>query len=133
MARQIQGMDPLLRGLEHFRRKAGAVSSLDGRRVATRSKHSALNTLLQSAGAVVMRWQFVLLRERCEEMGIKWGEDVRPLLHVHDEVQAALRPGLEEEYARAFTLAFEDTESALGVRIPLRCDVQFGESWLETH
>ena len=133
MAQQIQGMDPLLRGLEHFRRKAGAVTSLDGRRVATRSKHSALNSLLQSAGAVVMRWQFVLLRERCEEMGIKWGEDVRPLLHVHDEVQAALRPGLEEEYARAFTLAFEDTQSALGVRIPLRCDVQFGASWLDTH
>ena len=133
MAHQIQGMSPLLKGLEHFRRKAGAVTSLDGRRVATRSKHSALNTLLQSAGAVVMRWQFIMLRKACAASGIVWGEDVRPLLHVHDEVQAALRPGLEDVYTKAFTWAFEDTKELLGIRVPLRCEVKYGESWLETH
>ena len=41
----------------------GYVLGLDGRRVAVRSEHAALNTLLQSAGAIVMKKALCLLDE----------------------------------------------------------------------
>jgi len=130
---KIPGLGKLLASVEHFRKKNGCVYSLDKRRVSVRNKHSALNTLLQSAGAVVMKWQLMYLKEACEQKGIRWGVDYRPHLHVHDEVQGSLRPELLDTFKQAFEDSFARTQSALGVRIPLRCDVKHGESWLDTH
>jgi hypothetical protein len=41
----------------------GWVSGLDGRRLWIRSEHAALNTLLQSAGAIVMKKGLTILHE----------------------------------------------------------------------
>jgi len=132
-AAKIEGMKPLLREIEHFRGRQGAVKSLDGRRVATRAKHSALNSLLQSAGAVVMRWQFIFLRQELEKRGLKWGQDYIPCLHVHDEVQGSIKSEHVSIFTQAFEESFKRVGDALNLRVPLRCEVKTGNSWLETH
>jgi len=50
--------------------KKGWVTGLDGRKLHIRSEHSALNTLLQSAGAVVMKKALVLLDTYAKQYNI---------------------------------------------------------------
>jgi DNA polymerase-1 len=130
---KIDGMAPLLKELEEIAAGRRYILSLDKRRVGLRKSHAALNTLLQSAGAVVMRWQPYFLKYRLEEAGIRWGTDYIPHLHVHDELQGSLRPQYMDAFRDAFTRAFEDTRAELGLRVPLRCEVKFGKNWAETH
>jgi DNA polymerase-1 len=127
-------MEPLLTTLEAKVEAVGSItSSLDGRRVGIRHHHAALNSLLQSSGAVVMRWQPYFLSKRLAEAGVVWCEDYIPHLHVHDEVQGSLRPGLEDVFSAAVKQSFDDTRAVLGLRVRLDSEVKFGNNWADTH
>lgn len=130
---KIDGMSPLLSSLEEAVKNRGYILSLDRRRVGLRKSHAALNSLLQSAGAVVMRWFPYFLKRRLEQEGIRWGTDYIPHLHVHDELQGSLRPEYMDPFRVCFERAFEDTAAELGLRVPLKCEVKFGRNWAETH
>lgn len=130
---KIQGMDPLLRGLEDRVSRIGSILSLDGRRVGIRHTHAALNSLLQSAGAVTMRWFIYLLAENLRKSGIRWGVDYIPHLFVHDELQGSLRRGLEDQFKSLFLQSFNDTKHELNLRVNLTGEVKFGRNWAETH
>ena len=67
----------------------GYVLGLDKRRVYVRSAHAALNTLLQSAGAIVMKKALCLL----DEYAILWGIDYNFIGNIHDEIQTEVRAG----------------------------------------
>lgn len=58
---------------------------VDGRRLNIRSQHSALNTLLQSAGAVMMKYATILFHEFAQEAGFVLGKDYIQVLHVHKQ------------------------------------------------
>jgi DNA polymerase I-like protein with 3'-5' exonuclease and polymerase domains len=130
---RIQGMDPLLAGLEHKLSTTGSITSLDRRRVGIRHKHAVLNSLLQTAGAVVMRWFLYYLERNCENRRIGWWSKYIPHLYVHDEIQGSLKPGLESEFELAVTAAFGDTRAALNLRVPLKGEIKYGNNWAETH
>ncbi|MDP6583374.1 MAG: DNA polymerase, partial [Anaerolineales bacterium] len=76
----------LRRNVQH-KCKQGWVRGLDGRKLHIRSEHSALNTLLQSAGAVIMKKALVLL----DEYAKKYKIDYKFVLNVHDEFQCEVR------------------------------------------
>ncbi|MEG7628348.1 DNA polymerase, partial [Listeria monocytogenes] len=61
----------------------GSLPGLDGRRLYVRSPHKALNTLLQGAGAAVMKEALCILTTELEELKIPY----KYLLNVHDELQ----------------------------------------------
>ena len=65
----------------------GYLKGLDGRILPIRSAHAALNTLLQSAGALISKKATVLLYERLVSEGYVFGEDWALMAHIHDEVQ----------------------------------------------
>lgn len=129
----IVGMDSLLKFLGHQARQYEGVLGLDGRRAGVRSSHSLLNTKLQMDGSICMRWMPVYLKQELAEHGIEWGVDYIPHLHVHDEMQGSLRKGLREPFTAAVQAANARTVAALNLRVPLRCDVVFGDNWLATH
>ena len=56
---------------------------LDGRKLTVRSEHAALNTLLQGAGAIVMKKALILLNDKINSNG--W--DAKFVANVHDEWQ----------------------------------------------
>lgn len=56
---------------------------IDGRRLNIRSQHSALNTLLQSAGAVMMKYATVIFHKLAKEEGYILGDGYVEVLHVH--------------------------------------------------
>ena len=107
----------------------GYVYGLDGRRVYVRSEHAALNTLLQSAGAIVMKKALCLLNE----YAILWGIDYNFIGNIHDEIQTEVR----EEKAKVFGgLAISCVEAA-GIHYKLNCplagEFKVGNSWADTH
>lgn len=44
--------------------KKGYIKGIDGRKLIVRSEHAALNTLLQSAGAIVMKKALIIFEEK---------------------------------------------------------------------
>ncbi|MFN3077211.1 MAG: DNA polymerase, partial [Alphaproteobacteria bacterium] len=72
-------------------KSSGSLPGLDGRRLHVRTDHAALNTLLQGAGAIVMKQALVLLDTRLQQLGI----DYKFVANVHDEWQIEVA----EDYA----------------------------------
>ena len=107
----------------------GYLTGLDGRRLRVRSEHAALNTLLQAAGAIVMKKALVIL----DDYATQWKIDYNFIGNIHDEVQSEVVADQAEKYG---WLAVECLKAA-GVHFNLRCpldgEFQIGTTWAETH
>ena len=109
--------------------RRGWLKGLDGRRIVVRSPHAALNTLLQGGGAVVMKEAMVLVHERAKELNV----DFMQVGNIHDELQfdtAAKDVILMKEAAE---WGMEQAGVKLGLRCPMKGDVNIGDHWGETH
>ena len=107
----------------------GTIEGLDGRLLHIRSAHSALNTLLQSAGAIVMKKAMCLL----EEYATMWKLDYYFVGNIHDEVQAEVREDQADKYGRLAVSCLEAAGIELGLNCKLTGDYQVGSSWADTH
>lgn len=103
--------------------------SLDGRYLYPRGQHMALNTLLQGAGAVVMKKACVLAYEMIQEAGL----DAYQVLHVHDEMQYIC---IEKDAEQLGTI-LEDSIRLAGeyfkLNLALKGVSKIGNNWGETH
>jgi len=105
------------------------LKGLDGRKVFVRHQHAALNTLLQSAGAIVMKVALIMLNTLAKEEKITFNF----VANVHDEWQVEV---LEEEAARLGELGVRAIQQAgkyLNLRCPLDGEYKIGNGWDETH
>ena len=107
----------------------GWVNGLDGRLLHIRSEHAALNTLLQSAGAIVMKKALCLLQEYAK----LWGLDYYFVGNIHDEVQAEVRSDQADKYGRLAVSCLEAAGIELGLNCKLTGEYKVGSSWAETH
>ena len=107
----------------------GYLTGLDGRKLRVRSEHAALNTLLQAAGAIVMKKALVILDVYAKQ----WNLDYKLIGNIHDEVQSEVAEHQAEKYG---WLAVECLKAA-GVEFNLRCpldgEYKVGTTWAETH
>ena len=107
----------------------GYVTGLDGRKVFIRSEHAALNSLLQSAGALIMKQALIIL----DKYAKLWKLDYRFVGNIHDEFQVEVR---EDQAHRFGGLAASCIEAA-GIHFKLRCplagEFNVGDSWADTH
>lgn len=114
----------------------GYLIGLDGRKLIMRKSengdiavHKALNTLLQAAGAVVMKYAMVWLDKQVRALGLRaW-----KVLDMHDEGQWECHP---EDVSALRSLMDRCVERAgldLELNCPLASDSQIGASWLHTH
>jgi DNA polymerase I-like protein with 3'-5' exonuclease and polymerase domains len=107
----------------------GSLPGLDGRRLFIRSSHAALNTLLQGAGAIVMKKALVLLDEQLRRYKL----DAKFVVNVHDEFQLEVK---EEHAQRVGELAVDSIKKSgvvLGLRCPLDGEYKIGDNWCQTH
>jgi DNA polymerase I-like protein with 3'-5' exonuclease and polymerase domains len=111
----------------------GAIKGLDGRRVPVRSKHAALNTLLQSAGAIICKRWVIESHKLLEENGFKCGEDYSQVAFVHDEIQLTVKEEHADKIGKLCTEAIKVTGDRYGLRIPLTGEYKVGNNWAETH
>ena len=107
----------------------GYLTGLDGRRLRVRSEHAALNTLLQAAGAIVMKKALVILDDYAQQ----WKLNYKFIGNVHDEVQSEVA----KEQAEKFGWLAVECLKASGVHFKLRCpldgEYKVGTTWAETH
>jgi len=108
------------------------LKGLDGRLIPVRSPHAALNTLLQSAGAIICKRWYKTIKDLLVEEGLD-NDDVSIVAFVHDEVQIVVREGLEEKVGDITRQAIKRVQSHYGFNCPLDSEYQVGRSWADTH
>ena len=112
---------------------------LDGRRLHVRSPHSALNVLLQSAGALACKlWVVEMIRILEEDMKLSQGntktDDFMLCAWVHDEVQLVCKnPEVADKVAQASAAAMKYAGEFFKFRCPLETEAKMGDTWLECH
>ena len=109
--------------------KKGFLKGLDGRKVVVRSEHAALNTLLQSAGAIVMKEALVILDNSIKEMRL----DAKFVANVHDEWQIECRASDADKVGKLGVEAIIQAGKNLNLNCPLDGDYTIGDGWHETH
>lgn len=111
----------------------GGLKGIDGRRLSCRSTHSALNTLLQAAGAIAMKVALVILDEDLKAAGLIPGVHYEFVANVHDEWQIEARPDVAEEVGQTAANAIARAGEKLGFKCPLKGNYEVGNNWKETH
>jgi DNA polymerase I-like protein with 3'-5' exonuclease and polymerase domains len=109
----------------------GYLVGLDGRRLHIRSSHAALNTLLQSAGALVCKqWMVEVDRMLTVE---QWSHKVQQVAWVHDECQFECDPEIAEEFGKKCVECIAKAGDFFNITIPLTGEYKVGNNWAETH
>lgn len=141
----LPALGQLVEAVKSRVKATGQLRGLDGRILLVRSEHAALNTLLQSGGAVAMKKALVLLDEALKERGCRplrpgfngpfdtettWYEFVA---NVHDEFQAETNKEFADEFGRMAADAIRRAGEHFGLRCPLAGAYDVGFSWADTH
>jgi DNA polymerase I len=79
----VKGLKELTEQVKKEFNDKGYLVGLDGRKLQVRSEHSALNTKLQSAGAVIMKKALVILDKELQKTLVP-GIDYEFVANVHD-------------------------------------------------
>lgn len=131
---QTPALAQLLSDIKHRVDTRKYLAGIDGRILLVRSEHSALNTLLQSAGAVVMKLATNILWKSFKAKGWTFGNEVAQMAHIHDEFQLAVRSDIPKEEVGAMSVdAIVAAGLQLGFRCPLNGEYKTGSNWAETH
>jgi DNA polymerase I-like protein with 3'-5' exonuclease and polymerase domains len=131
MARFLKATPALQRLRDKVAKHAskGFVPGLDGRKVWVRSEHAALNTLLQSAGAIVMKKALVLLHKRLSCAII----EAHFSANVHDEWQIECSSEDAERVGQMAVQSIRDAGAYYNLRCPLDGEFKVGTTWKDTH
>jgi DNA polymerase I len=102
---------------------------LDERQLHIRSAHAALNTLLQSAGAIVMKQALIILNRKLQKVKL----NAHFVANVHDEWQIEVIEKDAEKVGQMAVQAITEAGEVLGLRCPLAGEYKVGNNWAETH
>lgn len=116
--------------------EAGYLIGLDGRKLMMRKNeygdvmvHKALNTLLQAAGAIVMKYAMVLLDEQVKSAGLR----AFKVIDMHDEGQWECHPEDVPALRMLMDNCVRIAGETLGLNCPLASDSIYGADWYDTH
>ena len=106
---------------------------IDGRHLQIRSRHSALNQLLQSTGAIAVKKATCILYRDLYKAGLRWGCHFAFVAHIHDEIQAVVKPQFTELYKDLAIESFRKSGEYFKLKCPLTGEAREGKNWMETH
>jgi DNA polymerase-1 len=131
--RNTPALKYLLDAVQRQAKRVGHFTVLDGRKVYVRSEHAALNTLLQSAGAVICKHWIVgfdqEMRTRYGPQGGQW----QALGWIHDEIQVAVKPDIAPDVCSLAVQSIQALTGRFSFRCPLTGEAKLGSSWAECH
>lgn len=121
----------LVRLLKEQKDARGYLVSVDGRPLLVRYSHAALNTLLQSAGAIVMKKAWCIFNSwRVNNTLSRYILDVG---NFHDELQVETEHNLAEEVGEEIVKSIRMAGEELKFNVPLDGEYKIGKNWAETH
>lgn len=124
------------------RGKKQFVPAIDGRLLRTRSKHSLLNNILQSLGAIVMDLACCIVDNKLGEMFIDdlgrpyylhKGKIVKRVIYYHDEYSFECEEDIAEDVKRIAEDAIKEAGEFLKLCVPLEGDGKVGNNWQQVH
>ncbi|CAA2141595.1 DNA polymerase [Hyphomicrobium sp. ghe19] len=130
--KSLPALEKIIKGVKGDVRKRGHIISIDGVPLHSRSEHSALNTLLQSAGAIFMKRAQVILDDQLQK---KW----KPGVHyefvgtIHDEWQIEVDEEIADEVGRLAAGAIALAGDYYKFKCPLAGNYVTGNNWADTH
>ena len=107
----------------------GKLPGLDGRQLWVRSEHSALNTLLQSAGAIVMKKALIIAVEKLE----RYEYPYKIVAQVHDEIQLEVPEEYATKVGACVRNSIRDSGRHFNLRCPMDGEFKVGDTWADTH
>ena len=107
--------------------KRGYLKGLDKRKLFVRSEHAALNTLLQGAGAIVMKQALVNLQESIKDL------DAHFVANVHDEWQIEAHKDVADKVGELGIAAIEQAGKDFNLKCELTGEYNVGNNWADTH
>lgn len=140
----IEGLKDLIEAIQGAASR-GWLKAMDGSRIIVRKPHAALNSLLQSAGAVSCKLWMRLFHEEMARRGYvkrlrPYGPDTEAtpgdwaqVLWVHDELQITHRPGLGPVIKEVAEECLVKAGVMLGLRGRYRTAGKTGRTWAECH
>lgn len=139
--KRMPALKKLIDGVKKAAKDRGYLKGIDGRRLHVRSAHAALNTLLQSAGGLVMKQALVILDRDLTDAGLTSFDPDRPearydyafVANVHDEFQAQVREEHADDVSRMAEESIRKAGEHFGFRCPLAGEAHLGDNWSETH
>lgn len=132
----LPALDKLIKRVKRASKK-GWLRGIDGRKIWMRSvdgrvmEHKALNTLLQSAGAVVMKKSMCILDSSIQNKD--WIGNYQKVLDMHDEAQAEIKKDHVLEYMELAKQSIVKAGEHFKLKVPLAADAAYGSNWAETH
>ena len=111
----------------------GYLIGIDGRHLQIRSRHSALNQLLQSTGSLTVKKATCILYEDLKINKLRWGIHYAFVAHIHDEIQALVKPQHVSLYKKLAIECFQKSGEYFNLKCPMTGEVREGKNWMETH
>lgn len=118
------------------------IPGIDGRRLHSRSKHSLINLLFQSTGAIIVDYALALFDQKMGglHMDLKGRpyysykkRVVKRVGYFHDEAIVEAEEDIAEEVARVLEWCMVEAGLRLKLNVPLVGESKIGLSWDQTH
>lgn len=122
-------IEALIKGVQAKAKAQKFVRAIDGRPLFTRSTHSALNTLLQGCGAIVMKYAMILAYNAIKKRGLNASQ----IGNFHDEFCYESSFKDSKEVAEILKQSIIKSGIFFKLRCPLDADYKIGKDWSETH
>jgi DNA polymerase-1 len=111
----------------------GYLLGLDRRPLYCRSDFKALNVLLQSCGAVLMKQVVINIHDNLGKAGFIYGVDWHQHGMIHDEIQLSCRPGIQNDIIQLVLNAFPVAGNTFNFQCKIEGDAKTGYTWYDTH
>lgn len=131
--RNLPAMGELVKAVKAKAKVAKNLRGIDGRLISVRSDHAALNTLLQSAGAVQMKKAMCILDDDLQAAGMVPGTHYEFVANVHDEWQLEVDDDLTQTIGPMAAAAIRKAGEHFKFKCPLAGDWKHGNNWADTH
>lgn len=124
----MPALEKLLRKVKRMAGK-GWIPALDGRQVQIRSDHAALNSLLQSCGAIIAKQWCIEMHKLLRHNMVTY----KQVAFVHDEIQLEVADNQAELAGELMVTAARIAGESLGFRVPVDAEAKIGKTWYDTH
>lgn len=132
------GLAEVKKRIEKYWEETGKkyIRGIDGRKIYTRSKHSLLNCLFQSCGAIVMDYAGIFLDKWLKQEGL-YEKGVSRVLYIHDEYQFEvpedLIDGDKSIVGDLIVKSIRQAGKHLGSPLLIDAEYMIGDNWADTH